>query len=72
MERPSFRQQALRFFLRAVNELDGRGWPMAYSVFPGARAYKDFLQDRATVTKAVAAFVSDHRPIGGRDGTTNF
>ena len=43
----------------ALNEENGRGWPQFTSTFPWTRAYKEFLQDRATVTKAVASTVDE-------------
>lgn len=49
----------------AFDEVDGRGWPLFYTALEWFRAYKDFLGDRAAVSKAVAMFVDKIRFTGG-------
>jgi hypothetical protein len=47
---------------------NGRGWPLMTAGFPWSRSYRDFLQDRAAVAKAVASIV-DKVKIKGNDRT---
>lgn len=49
----------------ALNEINGRGWPQLRRALEWARAYKDFLGDRATVARAVAMFVDKLKVKGG-------
>jgi len=42
-----------------------RGWPLMTAGAPWSRAYKNFLQDRAAVSKAVAMFVDKIKVKGG-------
>lgn len=49
----------------AFEKVNGRGWPMIHRALAWARAYKDFLQDRATVARAVATYVDKLTAKGG-------
>ena len=49
----------------AFEEINGRGWPVFNNGLPWARTYKGFLQDRATVSKAVASMVDEIIHTGG-------
>ncbi len=54
----------------AFEKVNGRGWPMIHRALVWARAYRDFLQDRATVARAVATYVDKLTAKGGsRVGT---
>lgn len=50
----------------AVNELKGRGWPQLKQSMVWARAYNDFLGDRAAVARAVAMYVNKLKVKGGQ------
>lgn len=43
----------------ALNEINGRGWPQLRRAIEWANALKNFLQDRATVARMVAAYVDE-------------
>lgn len=49
----------------ASNKVNGRGWPLLWQALEWARAYKDFLGDRATVARAVAMYVDKLKVKGG-------
>jgi len=49
----------------ALEERNGRGWPPFMNAYPWMRAYKGFLEDRATLAKAVAMFVDEVIHKGG-------
>jgi hypothetical protein len=49
----------------AINEINGRGVPQFSRAFEWSRAYKNFLQDRATVARVVAMFVDEYVHKGG-------
>jgi len=49
----------------AYREIAGRGWPLQSAGAPWARAYRDFLQDRAAVAAAVAMYVRKLKVQGG-------
>ena len=52
-----------------LDEENLRGWPLlAPQGTPWLRAQREFMQDRATVTKAKAAFVRDYTVAGGSRG----
>jgi hypothetical protein len=48
-----------------INTMEQRGWPLLTAAFPWARAYRDFLQDRASVARAVAMYVDKLTVEGG-------
>lgn len=47
-------------------ERSGRGWPLMSAAFPWSRIYRDFLQDRAAVARAVASIVDKVKVKGGQ------
>ena len=49
----------------AINETDGRGWPLMTRGAPWAKAYWNFLQDRAAIARKVAMYVDKLRVKGG-------
>lgn len=49
----------------APDKVNGRGWPLLRRALEWARAYKDFIGDRATIAKAVAMFVDKLKVQGG-------
>ena len=49
----------------AINERDGRGWPITTRGAPWSKAYWDFLQDRAAVSRKVAMYVDKLNVKGG-------
>jgi len=49
----------------AHEEENGRGWPLLSAGLSWIKAYKNFLQDRAAVSKAVATFVDEITTKGG-------
>lgn len=50
----------------AFRKVNGRGWPLATASIDWSRAYKNFLQDRAAVTKAAASVVEKIKAKGGQ------
>jgi hypothetical protein len=52
----------------AANETNGRGWPILRRAVAWANSLKQFLEDRATVARAVAAFVDEVIVTGGSRG----
>ncbi len=49
----------------AISEVDGRGWPLMTRGSPWAKAYWDFLQDRAAIARKVAMYVDKLKVKGG-------
>ncbi len=49
----------------AISEVDGRGWPLMTRGRPWAKAYWDFLQDRAAIARKVAMYVDKLKIKGG-------
>ncbi|MFA5322345.1 MAG: hypothetical protein WC373_06685, partial [Smithella sp.] len=54
----------------AHRERKGRGWPLMTAGASWSRAYRDFLQDRAAVSKAVATYV-DKLKVKGTNRTVD-
>jgi len=50
----------------AYDERNGRGWPMFKTMYVWARMLQQFLENRAAVTRAVAAFVDEVIHPGGQ------
>jgi hypothetical protein len=53
-------------------ENKGRGWPLMSAAFSWSRVYRDFLQDRAAVAKAVASVVDKIKVKGGQRAVDAF
>ena len=53
------------------DEEDGRGWPMLTRTYEWARVLRNFLGDRAAVTKRVAMWVEEVKHGGGQRATDN-
>jgi len=55
----------------ALDDDGGRGWPQLRRALDWARAYKDFLQNRASVAAAVAMYVDRLKVKGGQRAVDN-
>jgi len=55
----------------ALEEENGRGWPQLWRALDWARAYKDFLQNRASVAAAVAMYVDKLKVKGNQRAVDN-
>lgn len=49
----------------AHRKQSGRGWPLMTAGIPWSKAYKNFLQDRASIARTVAMIVDDYTVKGG-------
>lgn len=49
----------------ALDEVDGRGWPLSTASEPWAKAYKQFATDRAAVGRAAASVLEEYQIDGG-------
>jgi hypothetical protein len=60
-------------FIRALHvahrQRGSRGWPLLTTGIPWARAYRDFLEDRVAVARAVSMFVDKVIADGGQKAT---
>jgi len=56
----------IRAMLVAHNRRGNRGWPLITTGMPWIVAYRDFLQDRAAVARAISMFVNKVSAEGGQ------
>lgn len=60
------KRTSVKMLMAARNQMGGRGWPLLTSSAPWARTYKQFLEDRASVARAVAMYVDKIDVKGGQ------